>query len=182
MCLYLNPSGEPVQRAKIPGLSHLAWSVACSFWSAIDHYSKVRFCDHDCSDDPTSISLPPEENRHIKNKGELPSELPLHYIHGDNRDRRQAEKSKAEYFPISCEWPISTVGYCRPILTFLCQLLQHACQVTVLLFFGPLLDPGNTRALINWYIKKLTCTKVYQRHYAVFAVGKIMTINIAYLL
>jgi hypothetical protein len=28
-------------------------------------------------------SLPPEENHHKENKGAMFSELPLHYIHGD---------------------------------------------------------------------------------------------------
>jgi hypothetical protein len=34
----------------------------------------------------------------------MPSELPFHYIHWDNRDRRQTEDTKAEYFSISWEW------------------------------------------------------------------------------
>jgi hypothetical protein len=77
----------------------------------------------------------------------MSSELNIHYIHGDNRYRRQTEETKTEYFPISREWHIFTVYFCCPILTLLSRLLRHACQVTVLLYFVPLLGPDNTRAI-----------------------------------
>jgi hypothetical protein len=100
-------------------------------------------------------SLPPEENSHKENEGAMFSELLLHYIHGDNRDRRQTEETKAEYFPISWEWHVFTVWGCCPILTLLSHLLQHACCHSVL-FFVPLLGPGNTQTTqhVNTYIMR----------------------------
>jgi hypothetical protein len=52
--------------------------------------------------------MPLDEYRHKENKDAMSSELPLH-IYGDNRDRRQTEENKAEYFPISWEWHIFTL-------------------------------------------------------------------------
>jgi hypothetical protein len=54
-CLYLNPSAEPVQCAKISGLSRPVRIVACACWSKRDQPSIVRFCGQDCSDSTTSI-------------------------------------------------------------------------------------------------------------------------------
>jgi hypothetical protein len=80
----------------------------------------------------------------------MSSELPLHYIHGDNRDIRQTEKAKAEYFLFRWGWHVLTVSLIvkenSSILTLLNRLLPHACQATVLLLFVPLLGPDNTRA------------------------------------
>jgi hypothetical protein len=82
-----------------------------------------------------------QEKCHKENKGAMSSKLPLHCIHGDNMDRRETEATKPEYFTISWEWHIFTVWDCHPIFTFLSRLLQHGCQVTVLLFIGSPLDP-----------------------------------------
>jgi hypothetical protein len=76
----------------------------------------------------------------------MSSELPLHYIHGDNRDRRQTEETKAEYFPLAGRGTFLQYGIASHILTLLSRLLRHACHVTVLLIFVPLLGPSNTRA------------------------------------
>jgi hypothetical protein len=65
----------------------------------------------------TRHSPSPYENRHKENKGAMFSELPLHYIHGVNRDRRQIEETKAAYFPISWKRHAFTAWDCRPILT-----------------------------------------------------------------
>jgi hypothetical protein len=136
-CLYLNPSGKPVQCAEILGLSRPARSVACACWSARDHHSNIRFCGQDCSGDTTSIPCHLKKTITKKNKGAMSSELPLHYFHGDIRYRRQTEETEAEYFPISWKWLVFTVRDCWP-LTLLSRLLRHACQVIVLLFFVPL--------------------------------------------
>jgi hypothetical protein len=40
-------------------------------------------------------------------------------------------------------------GIAGPVLTLLSRLLRHVCQVTVLLFFVPVLGPGNTRVKDN---------------------------------
>jgi hypothetical protein len=52
----------------------------------MDHHSNVRFCGQD------------------------------NYIQRDNRDRRQTEETKAEYFPIIWKWHVFTVWDCRPFL------------------------------------------------------------------
>jgi hypothetical protein len=45
-CLYLNPSGEPIQYVEIQRLSRPARSVTCACWSERDHYSNVSISRH----------------------------------------------------------------------------------------------------------------------------------------
>jgi hypothetical protein len=94
-CLYLNPRGEPVQCAEIPWLSCPARSVTC--WPR-NHHSNVRFGCPGLQQWHHWHSPPSEVSRNKENIGAMSSELPLHYIHGDNKDRRQTEETKAEYF------------------------------------------------------------------------------------
>jgi hypothetical protein len=99
----------------------------------------VIFIDLDCSDDTASIS------RHLKEATIKRTKLqcPLHYIQGDSRDRRQTE-----YILISRECPFVQHEIAGPILTLLSHLLRLACQVTVLLFFVPLLDSGKIQTIL----------------------------------
>jgi hypothetical protein len=71
-------------------------------------------CGQECSDGTTGI---PRHLRktHKESKGAMSFQLPLHYIHGDNRYRRQIEETKAEYFPISREGNVFTAWECLPL-------------------------------------------------------------------
>jgi hypothetical protein len=102
---------------------------------AKNHHSNVRFSGQNCSDGTTGIP------HHLRKTATTRTEVqcPLSYLHEDNRCRRQSEEAKAEYFPPSWELHIFTVWDYHPILTFLSRLLRHACQITVLQFFVPLL-------------------------------------------
>jgi hypothetical protein len=110
-CLYLNPHGEIVQCAEVPG-----WDVLPEMLPVhtIQQYIFILM-----SDLVTRLAVmahlqsPQPEENHKNIKGAMSSELPLCYIHGDNRDRRQAEEIKAEYFLISQEWHIFTVWDCQ---------------------------------------------------------------------
>jgi hypothetical protein len=144
-CLYLNLSGSQFSLPKsldchiLPEVSHVHAGQQEIIILMSDFVARIAVM--------ALLAFPATSgNCDKENKGAMSSELPLHYIHGDNRYRRQTEETKVEYFPISQEWHVFIVWYCRPILTLLSHLLWHACQATVLLFFIPLLGPDITRA------------------------------------
>jgi hypothetical protein len=62
------------------------------------------------------ISLPafPDTQGKQSQTEQRSSELPIHYIKRDNRDIRQTEETKAEYFPISRDWQVFTRYDCSP--------------------------------------------------------------------
>jgi hypothetical protein len=83
------------------------------------------------------LAFPATEEYGYKEKnGAMSSELPLHYIYGDNRDRKQIEVS--EYFLISYGWQVFAVwDYFPSLVASYDILLRSQCYYCVFRFLGP---------------------------------------------
>jgi hypothetical protein len=64
----------------------------------------------------------------------MSSKLPLHYIHVNNRDRRQTKEFKPSNFPISREWHVFKLWDCQshPNPPYLCLLEIYKEQGTMM--------------------------------------------------
>jgi hypothetical protein len=154
---YLNPSGEPVQCAEIPGLTRLARSVAWAWWPARDHHSNVRFCSQDCSDGTTGI--PCHLSKTVTKRKKVQSTLSYLSVTslGITVIEDKQKIIRQNIFLLVGSGMILQYGISDTLLTPLSRLLRHACQVTVLIFLVPLLGSGNTRAFTSTNMWNLIC-------------------------
>jgi hypothetical protein len=141
-CLYLNPSREPVQCAEILRLFSPARRVTRECWPARNSHSNVKICGRDCSDNTAGI--PRHLRKAVTQKTKV--QYPLSCLSTTSMEITVIE-DKQNIFPLVGSGTFLHYGMVGPILAFLSRLLQHACQVTVLLFFVPLSSSGNMQAM-----------------------------------
>jgi hypothetical protein len=111
------------------------------------YHSNVRFCGQDCSVRTTCI--PGHLRKTITKRTKV--QCPLIYLSTTSMgitgiEDKQKRRRHGTIFPLVGSGMFLQYRTAGPILTLLSHPLQHACQVTVLLFFVPPLNPDNTRA------------------------------------
>jgi hypothetical protein len=112
------------------------------------HAGQVRFCGQDCSNGTTGIHLHLRKSTTKRTKVECPLSYLSTTSMGITRIEDKQKRPGKNIYPLVWSGMSLQYGNASLILILLSHLLRIACQVTMLLFFVPLLGSSNTRANI----------------------------------